>query len=252
MTAPHPGPACPVDLHYADPLPPNLNLAAIIGHGRRIRRRRRLAQAGVLLAACVAAGSVVAGVRGFTISMFPSQPGPPASVSSAPIDAQVAENPPANGELTLISSSPRHWTTVAWATRRGDVCWATFRTPVQGATGEVQCPAWPRAEVPGNGGTAFSSLYPVVAPMGFEAPGRGNAYPFLGLTSPRAVRVVLTALGKDVSADVVPVPIGAGRTVGIFLAWIQAPGNGLNRTDISSETAYDPGGHIIARDSSPP
>ena len=118
MNTPQPDRACPVDLHYPDPQPPNLDMAAIIGRGRRIRHRRRLTQLGAVLTACVAVGSVIVGARGFTVRMFPSQSGPAAAPSAAPIDAQVAEDPPANGKLTLISSWPGHWTTVAWATRR--------------------------------------------------------------------------------------------------------------------------------------
>jgi hypothetical protein len=249
MTTPQPGRACPVDLHYPDPQPPDLDLAAIIGHGRRIRHRRRLTQLGAVLAACVAAGSVIAGARGFTISMFPSQSGPAAAQSAPPIDALVAEDPPANGKLTLISSWPRHWTTVAWATRRAEVCWATFRTPSQGAAQNVECPAWPRSEVPGSAGIAFSALVPDVA-LASSVP--GTAWPILGLTNPQAVRVVLTAFGKDVSASVVPVPIGAGKTVGVFLAWIRAPGNSFSSSDVTNEAAYDQSGHIIAHASNPP
>ena len=83
-------------------------------------------------------------------------------------------------------------------------------------------------------------------------PGRGTAWPFLGLTSPQAVRVVLTAFGKEVSATVVSVPTGAGKTVGIFLAWIRAPGNSLSGNYVTRETAYDQSGHVIARVSNPP
>jgi hypothetical protein len=250
MTTPQPGRACPVDLHYPDPQPPGLDLASIIGHGRRIRHRRRLIQLGAVLTACVAVGSVIVGARGFTISMFPSQSGPAAALSAAPIDARVAEDPPANGKLTLISSWPRHWTTVAWATRRGEVCWATFRTPIQGATEKVECPAWPRPEVPGRGGIAFSALVPDVALALSSVP--GTAWPILGLTNPQAVRVVLTAFGKDVSANVVPVPISAGKTVGVFLVWIRAPGNSFTSSDVTNEAAYDQSGHIIAHTSNPP
>jgi hypothetical protein len=249
MTAPQPGRACPVNLNYPDPQPPSLDLAAVIGAGRRIRRRRRLGRLGAVLAACAAAGSVIAGARGFAVSVSPSQSGPAAAPSAAPIDAQVAEDPPANGELTLISGWPRRWTTVAWATRRGEVCWATFRTPLQGASEGVECPAWPQPEVPGSGGVAFSALVPDVA-LASSAP--GNAWPVLGLTSPQAVRVVLTAFGKNVSADVVPLPVSAGQTVGVFVAWIRAPGNGFSSTDVTSEAAYDKSGRIIAHASNPP
>jgi len=249
MTTPQPRPACPVDLRYPDPQPTSLDLAAIIGHGRRIRQRRRLTQLGAMLAACAAAASVIAGARGFTVSMFPSRSGPAAAPSAAPIDAQVAADPPANGQLTLISSEPEHWTTVAWATRRGEVCLASFRTPSQGAAEDVDCPAWPRSQVPGRAGAALSALVPDVA-LASAVP--GNAWPVLGLTSPQAVRVVLMAFGKDVSANVVPVPIGAGQTAGVFVAWISAPGNSFSSTDVTSEAAYDKSGRIIAHASSPP
>lgn len=159
----------------------------------------------------------------------------------------MAEDPPANGKLTLISGSPAHWTTVAWVTRRGEVCWATFRTPMLGATEEVECPAWSRSEVPGSRSTAFSMPFPDVA----LATSAGNAWPVLGLTSPRAVRVVLTAFGKNVSASVVPVPAGAGKTVGVFLAWINTPGGSFDSTDVTSEAAYNQNGQLIARTSNP-
>jgi hypothetical protein len=246
MTAPEPGRACPVDLHYADPQPRNLDLAAIIGHGRRIRHRRRLTQVGAVLAACLAVGSVIAGSRGLTISMFASQSGSASTPSAAQVDARIAQDPPANGKLTLISTWRRHWTTVAWATRRGEVCWATFRSPVEGATEQVECPAWPRSEVPLSRGIAFSSLLPDVALASSSAPGRSTAWPILGLTKPQAVRVVLIAYGKEVSASVVPVPIGDGKTVGVFLAWIPAPGGSFSTSAITNETAYDQSGQSIA------
>jgi hypothetical protein len=251
MTTPQPGRACPVDLHYPDTQPPDLDLAAIVSHGRRIRHRRRLTQLGAMLAACVAVASVIVGTRGFTISMFPSPSGPAAgsaAPSAAPIDALVAEDPPVNGELTMISSWPQRWTTVAWATRRGEVCWATFRTPSLGVTDHVECPAWTRSEVPGSAGIAFSAVLPDVV-LASSVP--GTAWPILGLTSPQAVRVVLTGFGKDVSANVVPVQISAGKGVGVFLAWIRTPSGGFSSTDVTSETAFDKSGHIIAHASNP-
>jgi hypothetical protein len=252
MTTSQPSRACPVDLHYPEPKLPNLDLAAIIGRGGRIRRRRRLTQAAAVLAACVATGGVIAGTRGFTIGMFPSQSGPAAALSAGPIDAQVAEDPPANGRLTLISRSPRNWTTVAWATRRGDVCSASFSgTPTRGGlAGSVDCPEWDRSEVPGSGSRAFSALVPDGALASSAVP--GTTWPILGLTSPQAVRVVLSASGKDVSATVVSLPIGTGKAVGVFMAWIQVPGEGFSSGDITSETAYDRIGRIIAHTSNPP
>ena len=102
---------------------------------------------------------------------------------------------------------------------------------------------------PGSGGAAFSPLLPDTV-LASSAP--GAAWPVLGLTSPHAVRVVLTAFGKDVSASVVPVPVGAGQAVGVFLAWVSAPGNGFSSSDVTSEAAYDQSGHLIAHASNPP
>jgi hypothetical protein len=240
--------ACPVDLHYPEPDVPNLDLAAIVRHGTRIRRRRWLAGAGAVLAACVAAGTVIAGAHDFTAGVFPAQSATSAAPGAAPIDAQVAEDPPVNGRLTLISSWPAHWTTVAWATRDGDVCFATFRTPIQGVTGDVECPAWDRSAVLRSRSGALNSLYPDVAPMVSSV----HAFPVLGLTSPQAVRVVLAAFGKDIGAHVVPVATGPGETVGVFLAWIRAPGDNFDTNEVTSEAAYDRSGHVIARASYPP
>jgi hypothetical protein len=64
--------------------------------------------------------------------------------------------------------------------------------------------------------------------------------------------VVLTAYGKNVSASVVPVPVGAGKTVGVFLAWIPAPGGGFSTSAITTEISYDQSGHSIERISNPP
>jgi hypothetical protein len=246
VTTPQPGHAVPVDLHYPEPQPPGLDLRTIIGNGRRIRRRRRLSSIGAMLAAFLAVGSVVAGMRGFTISIFPSPSGPAAAPSAAPIDALVAADPPATGKLTLISSWPPHWTTVAWATRRGEVCWASFRTPMQGDTMGFQCPVWGGAEVPRTGSSALSSLDPAIAPV------ERSGFPILGLTSPQAARVVLTAFGMDISARVVPLPMEGAKSVGVFIAWIRAAGGSLNSSDISSEVAYDQSGHVIAHASFPP
>ena len=117
------GRECPVDLHYAEPQPRQLDVGLIIGRGKRIRRRRRaLAGATAGLVACAAIASVITGIRGFMVSFFPRASSPAASGQEVPIDALVAGDPPWNGELTLVSTWPRHWTTVAWATRSGAVC----------------------------------------------------------------------------------------------------------------------------------
>ena len=104
---------CPVDLHYPERAAADLDLPAIVGQGRRIRRRHRLAKAGAAIVACAAAASVVAGLRGATFDWFPSRPVSPASRADTLIDSFVVLHPPVGGKLTLLSDWPAGWTTVA-------------------------------------------------------------------------------------------------------------------------------------------
>jgi hypothetical protein len=236
----------PVDLDYPEPGFRSLDLGSILVRGRRIRRRRRLAHAAAALVASAAIASAVAGARGHAIGLFQPPPaGPPAGQPAAPIDALVASHPPANGQLTLISSWPRHWTTLAWATRDGSVCWATYRVPMSGGTEQFECPAWSPADVPGAGTRALSPLFPGIFP---DAPD-GRLVPELGLATPRASRVTVTFAGKDFSATVVPVPLPGGKTVGVFITWIRLPAHqdSYGSSQVTREIAYDRGGRIIAR-----
>ena len=145
---------------------------------------------------------------------------------------------------------------MAWVTRQDQVCWATFRTPMQGATEDLQCPDWDRSQIPASGSKTLSSLDADAAPAVSYVPGRGTLFPLVGLASPQAVRVTLTAFGRQDSAPVVPVPIGAGKTVGVFLVWLAVPGNpdsaGYSSSDITSETTYAQDGQVISRVNNPP
>src|SRR5689334_7191676 len=113
---------CPVDLDFTEPHPAELDVGVIVRRGRTIRRRRRIASAGAAVVACAAAASIVVGVRGASFRWFAPPATSAPAIPAKPIDAQVAENPPVNGKLTLLSNFPPHWTTVTWATRQGDVC----------------------------------------------------------------------------------------------------------------------------------
>jgi len=239
------GRECPVDLHYGEPESPYLDVGLIIGRGRRIRRRRALARAGSVLVAGAAMVSVIAGVRGYAISFAPPASPAAGGRAAAPIDALVAGNPPVNGQLTLVSTWPRHWTTVAWATRGGTVCWATFRTPMSGATEVVDCP-WAPSDVPGEGAQALSPPLSVILPA---APAGSSLVPAVGLVTPRADRVTLTLFGREFTADVVPIPLGGGKVTGLFLAWVKLPPNvsGYGTSNFTREIAYDRAGHILAR-----
>lgn len=243
---------CPVDLHYAEPQPRQLDVGLIIGRGRRIRRRRTLTRAAAGLVACAAIASVLTGIRGFTVSFFPHPAGPAtASGQAPPIDAQIAADPPWNGKLTLVSRWPQHWTTVAWATRSGAVCWATYRTPMRGATEELECPPWTAAEIPGEGTGKLSWLMAVILPT---APGSSDQVPWVGLVTPRATRVTVTFFGRTFTAKVIPVPLRNGHDTGIFTVWLTLPAGitnyGSNR--ITSEVAYNQAGRIVARTGAQP
>jgi hypothetical protein len=238
------GEHCPVDLDYPEPHPAGLDPVPIMRRGRRLRQRRRIAAAGLALASCAAAASIVVGARSGTWFPPPATAARPAA--AAPIDAQVAATPPVTGVLTLLSRWPAHWTTVAWATRGGAVCWATFRTPMQGGSSQYECPGWPSGQIPAPASQAMSPLLPGIFP---EAPGRSRLVPEVGLVTPRAVRVQVSFFGHAFSAAVVPVPLGGGRTVGVYFIWMRLPPgvSGYGSPDIGPATAYDAAGRVVAR-----
>ena len=245
---------CPVNLHYAEPEPVRLDLTSIIGRGERVRRRRRLARAGTAILACAVLAGTLVVTRGGPATWFPGHSRPAASASGSPIAALVAAHPPVGGKPTLLSRWPRNWTTVAWATWQGDVCWATARIPMHGATEENSCPGWTRADIPGPGRQGLSPLLPGILPQedgvtDGRPGGGGNRVPEFGLVSPRAVRVVLTFLGHTFTARVVYVPVRGGSTIGAFMVWFTLPRGVSSYTgaDITREIAYDAAGHIVAR-----
>lgn len=245
------GPAsqsCPVDLHYRDPEPVDLPLAAIVGRGLRLRRRRRLALAAAAVAACA-----VLGFGGVTAARTLAGWLPSGAESAStgqelpPISSEVAHYPPVGGRLTLLSRQPRNWTTVAWGTHSGGVCWAAYRTPMAGSTQEFRCPDWGPSNVPDEGGRQFGAPDPGTLPI---ASGRGDDLtPWVGLVNPRAAKVTMTFFGHDFSAPVLPVPVRGGKVVGAFLIWLRLPPNvhDYGGASITSEIAYDAYGHILAQ-----
>jgi hypothetical protein len=61
--------------------------------------------------------------------------------------------------------------------------------------------------------------------------------------------VTLTFFGHSFSAAVVPVPLGKGRTVGVYLIWLRVPSSasGYGSGDVDGATGYDAAGRIVAR-----
>ena len=239
MTQPA-GETCPVDLHYPEPAAADLDLSEIVGRGRRIRRRRRLGKAAEAAAACVAIARIAVGLRGTSLTWFPGHSGSQASRAVTPIDSFIAIHPPVGGNLTLLSNRPAGWTTVAWAARDGQVCWATYPT-APGGVSDQNC--WQPAEVPGRGRAAFGPLMPTAARYPAQ---RVAAF---GLVTTRAARVTVTFFGHRFSAGVVPVPTGAGRTVGVYMIWLAVPASasGYGSGDVGGAVAYDRAGHVVAR-----
>jgi hypothetical protein len=231
---------CPVDLHYPEPAAADLDLPAIVGRGRRIRRRQRLAKAAAAIVACVAVASIAVGLRGTTFAWFPGHSQSPAGRAVTPIDAFIAIHPPAGGKLTLLSNRPAGWTTVAWATRDGQVCWVTYPTAHRGVP-DQNC--WRSTDVPGPGRGGFGPLMPTVALY----PVRRVAE--FGLVTSRATRVTVTFFGHPFSAGVVPVPMADGKTVGVYMIWLAVPAsaNGYGGGDVGGAVAYDRAGHVVAR-----
>jgi len=236
---------CPVDLDFTEPHPAQLDMNSIVRRGTTIRRRRRFASAGAAIVTCAAAVSIVVGVRGASFHWSPPPATSPASTAPESIDAQVAQDPPVTGKLTLLSNSPRPWTTVTWATRRGEVCWASYRTSMPDATGDYQCPGWSAADIPGPGRPALS--VPDFSP--FLSQADSSLVPAFGLVTPQATRVTVTFFGHSFSAKVVPVPLGHGKTVGVYLIWLRVPASasGYGTSDLSAATGYNAAGRIVAR-----
>jgi hypothetical protein len=231
---------CPIDLRFPEPGAVDLDLSSIVGRGRRIRRRQRLGKAVAAVAACAAVASIFAGLRGATSGWFPSHSQPPVSRAVAPTDPFVAVNPPVNGELTLLSAWPAGWTTVAWATRQGDVCWATYATAAGRDEGNG---CWSRPDIPGQGSQGFSPLLPTDAQFPV------SRVPEFGLVTPLATRVTVTFFGHPFSAGVVQVPMSGGKTIGVYMIWLGVPASasGYGSADVGGAIAYDRAGRIVAR-----
>jgi len=157
-----------------------------------------------------------------------------------PIDSFIAIRPPAGGKLTLLSDRPAGWTAVAWATRDGQVCWARYRT-VAGGGEQNEC--WLPTDIPGRGSQGFGPLWPAATPF----PVRRGAW--FGLVTARAARVTVTFFGRPFSAGVVQVPMGGGKTIGVYMIWLRVPAsaNGFGSGDVGGAVGYDRAGHIVAR-----
>jgi hypothetical protein len=149
------------------------------------------------------------------------------------------------GTLTLLSWQPAHWTTVAWATRTGALCWAAYRTPMQDDTSGTECP-WTGGDVRA-GGTGIGDLDP--SPGITLPPGDGLQVPAIGLVTPRAARIQVTFFGREFSAAVVRVPLGGGKSIGVYLIWLRLPAGVSTWSDTNTgpATAYDATGHVVAR-----
>ena len=139
------------------------------------------------------------GAAGHHVRLVPGHSASPASRAVTPIDSFIAIHPPVGGKLTLLSNRPKGWTTIAWATRDGQVCWATYPAAPGGVT-DQNC--WQPTDVPGRGREGFGPLMPTAELF----PVRRVAVPEFGLVTPRAARVTVTFFGRRFSAGVVPVP----------------------------------------------
>jgi len=120
---------------------------------------------------------------------------------------------------------------------------------MNGATEDFDCP-WSGADVPGPGRQGLS--IPLVSPVtASDLPDLGGSerVPAFGLVTPRATRVTVTFFGSRFSAAVVPVPLGKGQTVGVYMVWLRVPASasGYGSSDFSGATAYDAAGRVVAR-----
>src|SRR5262249_60775911 len=86
--------------------------------------------------------------------------------------------------------------------------------PPRGGVTDQNC--WQPPDVPGPGRGGFGPLMPTAELF----PVRRDAVPEFGLVTPRADRVTVTFFGRRFSAGVVPVPMGGGKTIGVYIIWL--------------------------------
>ncbi|GEM_PF-2923856 len=251
MSQPPGPPGWPVGLDYPETHPPVLPMAAIVARGRRLRRARRLSSVLAGLAACGALAVAGAGGRAALAGLLRSPRPVPAGV--ALVDSLVAASPPVTGKLTVISRWPRDWITVAWASRSGSVCWASYRTPMRGGSDGYECPEWAAADVPSAapaapaGAVGFGPLLPMVEP-GSVRSGRGLLVSEIGLVTTAAAGVTVAFRGALYHARVVRVPLAGGRSVGVYVVWLPLPPGvtSPDSTEITGLAGYDRAGRLVA------
>jgi hypothetical protein len=247
------GGGCPLDLNYPEPRPARLEMAEIISRGKLVRRRRAGTRAAGALAACAAVLFTVVATNGSPLTWLRAHTSSVAGQHRTPIDGFVAVHPPFNGELTTVSNWPPRWSTVAWSTVDGSLCWSAYRMPMRGGSLDEECPGWSADQVRAEQQAGLSPVLPGIAPTenGYTTArrsGAGDLVPWFGLVNPEATRVLLTFFGRPFTAKVVPVPTPRGD-VGAFLVWLQLPRDVRDYTgaNITAETAYDGAGHVVAR-----
>lgn len=229
--APIPG----LNLAYEDE-PVDLELDAIMRNGRRIRGRRTLAKATGVVGTAVA----VLGIATLIHS------GPRAGTRAAgggpsPIASILAAQPPVVGPIT-VGTQPAHWTTVVWQIANGQVCVASYRIPMQGATAGGECldtiDAWLRTGDDGIG-----------VPRLTAQPTERGAVAAIGVVRGDVARVDVSWSGLTSSATVFPFTMENGQRIGVYQVFMPIP-PGLDHfegSQVDTLLAYDAAGNVVAR-----
>lgn len=225
----------PIDLDFADELPPTLDVDAIIRRGLHMRRNRRLLGAGTV---------GLLGVLGVCAACFaPSSSSGAATASGSPLStfetsSVVKEHPPAGGQVTALSAKPgvdgSNVSVVVWLSGT-ESCFGAADLAT-GVGTSISC-----ATVP----TDLSTGNDVIEPPAFVATGdKSGDQPVVGFVRGGVAKVSLVFRGHTYNAPVTSVP-GPPTEVGAFVIWLPTAGHSVSSGEFSAITGYDSTGQTV-------
>jgi hypothetical protein len=234
---------CPINLHYTDPTANIVDLEAIVGDGRRIRRRRKasVSLASAALVATVAAVSL-------SVSHAVSHPGTvqPAGIYKSSI---LKSFPPVDTVVVLgtyVDAHSPYQSAIAWITQNGELCYGGADMSTRSAGRSIlnlSCGTAPD-ELATAGPTELVPGWPVFQPT----PSKVGEFIAIGVLRGTAATVEVTANGQTAEAPVHPLATTNGEAAGAYAVWLRAePDGSIHSADITSVRALDSSGHVVAQ-----
>jgi hypothetical protein len=248
MTAPPGGASalsdeCPINLHYADPLPATVDVHAIVRDGQRIRRRR-------ITTVSLASAAVVATVAAVSLSVSHAVSHPGAVQPAAIYNSSTVKSFPPIDKIVVLGTydaaqSP-YQSAIAWVTQNGELCYGSADMTTRSANRSIlslECGTAPE-ELTTAGPMELLPGWPVFQPT----PSRVGEFIAIGLLRGAAATVEVTANGQTAEAPVYPLATTNGEAAGAYAVWLHAePDGSIHSADITSVRALDASGHVVAQ-----